>query len=396
MLDFSAFSRRDQPFFSQAEIPEGLNFSKLIDAIPEAYAQGQVRLIDEQTPNEGYPIGWLSTKLKREISSLSNATIHEIIAKRLCTIAVQSMDRFDQTTADIADELRRQTGRRVSVTAFFSPPKSKGTSIHYDRSDVFVLHVAGSKRWNVYQPIEIEPNHRTPYQDPIAASNDLHFAGEWKLERGQSLYLPSGWIHEVLNESDKPCLHLSFVIFSDSFISVFGNAMTESYSRLVQQHEWRQHLSSSDLTKSDVIERFSDMLNAFSRTFFESLADDPARFCDHVLNPQSEQVRRMIARKTISVIDEDDVEVFVDWIGISHRAIRNGGQIEISIDGSQRYGVHPNLYFACKEKKTMSLSSLAAAYDGTEDDVVDFVAVMVRDLGLLSLRAIPVNCSPRI
>lgn len=392
VFDFSALSRRDGPAYARVAIAADLTLARLLQVVPHAHAQGQVRLIDEGSSNEGHSPEWLARTLKCDVATLSVEMVDEIIQRRLCTVAVQSMERFDPVTAEIADALGQHTGRRVSVTAFISPPKSKGTSIHYDRSDVFVVHVEGTKRWRVYAPIDVEPNHRTPYQDPLA-SPELRAAGDWKLERGSSLYLPSGWIHEVTNDSEAPCVHLSFVIFSDSLISVFGNAMTDTYASLMLRPEWRSRLTVGDLTRADIIERFGDMLEEFQRTFLESLRDDPGRFCDHILTGAVEQARRSVARETISVVQNEETDVIVDWVGIQHRAIKNGSKLEISTDGTSRYGINPHLYAICKERKSLTLDALTNAYPGKPDEVIDFVAMMVRDLGLLSLRPIEVPVS---
>lgn len=151
--------------------------------IPLAYEKGQVRLVNERSPTEGYGTDWLSAALGRDVGSLSGPVLDEIFERRLCTLAVQSMDQFDERIAQMADELRTRTGRRVSVTGFFSPPRSQGTSIHYDRSDVLVLHLSGLKHWHVYAPIDIEPNYRTPYRCPEKALEQLTDAGDWELRQ---------------------------------------------------------------------------------------------------------------------------------------------------------------------------------------------------------------------
>ena len=38
-----------------------------------------------------------------------------------------------------------------------TPPQNQGFSAHYDTHDVFVLQVAGSKRWVVHPPVLADP-----------------------------------------------------------------------------------------------------------------------------------------------------------------------------------------------------------------------------------------------
>ena len=41
----------------------------------------------------------------------------------------------------------------VQANAYFTPARAQGFAIHHDTHDVFILQVAGSKRWRVWRPV---------------------------------------------------------------------------------------------------------------------------------------------------------------------------------------------------------------------------------------------------
>ncbi|WP_332854262.1 JmjC domain-containing protein [Duganella sp. S19_KUP01_CR8] len=394
MFDRLDLGGRKAPAFDQVDIPSALNLENLLATIPLAHAKGQVRLIDEHSPTEGYGLGWLAQVLGRSVDALSPSVVDDILAGRLCSLAVQSMDQFDPHIAQIAEELRGRTNRRVGVTAFFSPPRSQGTAVHYDRSDVLVLQVQGSKRWSVHEPVDIEPNFRTPYCLPQRAIEQLKPFGDWDLRRGDVLFLPSGWVHEVKNHADQVCVHLSFVVFSDSVLSVFGNAMTEAYAKLMGQPRWRTRVTSRSLTENGVVQQFEEMLAEFSRVFRDTLGEQPQRLCDHVLNGSAEAAQRSLARATVAALDGGHDDLVLSWVGGHHRAVRYGSKLEVTTEGSARHGVDPELYARCRTCGTVRLSELGGAGLWSDDEVVEFVATMVQDLGLLALKHVPRDAAP--
>ena len=42
----------------------------------------------------------------------------------------------------------------MQVNAYLTPQAAKGLELHFDYHDVFVVHLEGSKRWRVWEPLE--------------------------------------------------------------------------------------------------------------------------------------------------------------------------------------------------------------------------------------------------
>jgi Cupin superfamily protein len=78
---------------------------------------------------------------------------------------------------------------------YLTPREAQGAKVHYDTHDVFVLQVAGSKKWTMYG---------TPVELPLAGQDfdaTIHHVGEATLEfelaAGDVAYIPRGVAHDA-------------------------------------------------------------------------------------------------------------------------------------------------------------------------------------------------------
>jgi lysine-specific demethylase/histidyl-hydroxylase NO66 len=114
------------------------------------------------------------------------------------TIVLQGLHRTHPPLVDFAQQLTADLGHPVQVNAYVTPPQAQGFSDHYDVHDVFVLQVAGEKRWFVREPVLRHPTRDQPWTDHKAA---VESAARRKplldvvLRPGDALYLPAGFLH---------------------------------------------------------------------------------------------------------------------------------------------------------------------------------------------------------
>ncbi len=116
------------------------------------------------------------------------------------TVVLQGLHRTWGPVADLATGLTTDLGHPVQVNAYVTPDSSQGFAAHYDVHDVFVLQVAGSKRWHVHAPVLDDPLRDQPWSDHADAVRDR--AGEEPLidevlHPGDALYLPRGYLHSA-------------------------------------------------------------------------------------------------------------------------------------------------------------------------------------------------------
>jgi hypothetical protein len=116
------------------------------------------------------------------------------------TLVLQGLHRTWPPLASFARELSTQLGHPVQVNAYVTPPQNTGFAPHYDVHDVFVLQFAGRKRWHVHEPVWPAPLRDQPSQNHKLAVDARATEApliDRVLERGDTLYLPRGYIHSA-------------------------------------------------------------------------------------------------------------------------------------------------------------------------------------------------------
>ena len=127
------------------------------------------------------------------------------------TIVLQALHRLWPPLIDFAGALTSDLGHPVQINAYITPSSSQGFAAHYDVHDVFVLQVAGEKRWRVHEPVHPDPLRDQPWtdhRDAVAARAQEEPVIDTVLRPGDSLYLPRGYLHAAEALGDVSC-HLT-------------------------------------------------------------------------------------------------------------------------------------------------------------------------------------------
>jgi len=114
------------------------------------------------------------------------------------TIVLQALHRTHAPLLRFGQALAADLGHPVQVNAYITPPQSQGFSHHYDVHDVFVLQVAGEKRWVIHAPVLMHPMRDQPWTErraEVAAAAEGEPLLDIVLRPGDALYLPRGFIH---------------------------------------------------------------------------------------------------------------------------------------------------------------------------------------------------------
>jgi len=164
---------------------------------------------------EGKPIG---AKSYMSASETGGARVRILdITRHLAdggTLILDDADDLYQPLGSLTAALERVFRAGAQVNLYAGWRTARGFDLHWDDHNVFILQIAGIKRWVVYEPTR-------PY--PLKADVEKAPAPEgppaWDsiLREGDLLYLPRGWWH-VAYPQDEPCLHLTVSI--NSFIGL--------------------------------------------------------------------------------------------------------------------------------------------------------------------------------
>ncbi len=129
------------------------------------------------------------------------------------TLVLQGLHRVWPPVGEFTRRLAAELGHPTGANAYLTPPGDQGFRTHYDTHDVFVLQIAGSKRWWVHRPTVEDPLPSQPGRtEEITATTDKQPVLDVVLEPGDVLYLPRGWPHAAQARQDLT-LHLTIGIF---------------------------------------------------------------------------------------------------------------------------------------------------------------------------------------
>jgi hypothetical protein len=116
------------------------------------------------------------------------------------TLVLQGLHRTWRPIIDFSQTLAGELGHPVQVNAYVTPPDNTGFSDHYDVHDVFVLQIAGEKRWRIRPPVHDLPLRDEPWTTRRNAVEEAA-QGEPLIEEtfapGDCLYLPRGYLHSA-------------------------------------------------------------------------------------------------------------------------------------------------------------------------------------------------------
>ncbi|OBF41042.1 cupin [Mycobacterium sp. ACS1612] len=127
------------------------------------------------------------------------------------TIVLQGLHRLWPPLIDFVQQAVDDVGHPVQANAYITPPSNRGFDPHYDVHDVFVLQVAGQKRWMVHEPVHRHPLPSQPwtrYRSAIAERVSDDPVIDTVLSEGDALYLPRGWVHAA-QALDTTSIHLT-------------------------------------------------------------------------------------------------------------------------------------------------------------------------------------------
>jgi ribosomal protein L16 Arg81 hydroxylase len=165
----------------------------------------RVRLIKdgEQLPASDF-LSYSQGRHGEQIPRLKAGRLNELLREG-ATLAVNSLQEVARPIRELAENLEHVLRERINVNAYAGWGTSHGFDLHWDDHDVFVLQVAGRKRWKIYGDTGKFPQERAD-----AAQEEAPKEPVWEqiLEDGDLLYIPRGWWHVAIPLAE-PTLHLT-------------------------------------------------------------------------------------------------------------------------------------------------------------------------------------------
>lgn len=119
------------------------------------------------------------------------------------SLIATSLDRYVPALGALCDRLRQHIRESIRAGAVVTNGSGGAINLHYDAEDLFILQIAGSKQWKIYErPIAVPVSGMARMAPPQA-----EFVFDQSLRQGDFLFLPAGYWHHCENGPERS-LHL--------------------------------------------------------------------------------------------------------------------------------------------------------------------------------------------
>ncbi len=232
--------------------------------------------------------------------------------RRGATIIVQQLHAWDPTLASFCRALESVFSSHVQTNIYLTPPNAQGFRTHYDAHDVFVLQIAGEKRWRLYN----RPAG-TPFRGERFESGE-HEVGEishdFVLKAGDVAYVPRGLMHDADTSGTETSLHIT----TGLIVRTWADLMLEAVSEVaLSEPEFRRALppgyARRDFDRTQAGARFREL----ARTVGEKAQMDAAMdlSVDNWIRSRAPNTRGAIVDVSRELTPEDRFTArrFIPW-----------------------------------------------------------------------------------
>lgn len=157
-----------------------------------------------------------------------HAAVEAVIAEHRsgATIALNALNRTFPSLRDLCQMLGQQFSAAFQVNAYLTPPNSQGFGTHHDTHDVFILQIAGTKHWHVFEATDKLPlsDRGTSLRGGQASSPFGVPLLDVDLRPGDLMYLPRGFPHHALS-AEATSLHLTVGAHTVTWATVIQAAL---------------------------------------------------------------------------------------------------------------------------------------------------------------------------
>ncbi len=141
-----------------------------------------------------------------------NANKVMALLRRGASLVTNDIDSLSPVMSGVSAAIENQLAGKVQANLYCSRKQRQAFGSHFDTHDVFAIHVAGEKLWNLYE---------TRMDDPVAHPKFKSFGQDWHDKNrgpvaeqvpmlpGDLLYIPRGQYHDAMATSDGT-IHVSF------------------------------------------------------------------------------------------------------------------------------------------------------------------------------------------
>lgn len=159
---------------------------------------------------------------------------------------------------------------------YLTPPDGQGFGPHHDTHDVFVAQVEGRKTWRIGPP-----TRELPLTDEVSRHSAMTAPViEVRLDAGDLLYVPRGWVHEA-HAGPNPSLHLTLGVRVVRWADLVVDTVMAAAARDV---ELRRALPAGHVSDSSVRDHLRELVAGLATLGDDVLDDAAGRSAHRVLD----------------------------------------------------------------------------------------------------------------
>ena len=183
--------------------------------------------------------------------------------RRGATVALPAIHRNWKALGVLCERLQGEFDHPAHANVYITPGNAAGFTPHYDIHEVFVLQIAGKKRWSIYAPVTELP-HRSQLFTPEAYAGQAPIA-EAELVAGDLLYLPRGFLHSTTT-SDSFSAHVTIGITVYTLADLLKEYVQTAIADVVQRRALPPGFASRADLKPSLKEQLSAALDRLRAT----------------------------------------------------------------------------------------------------------------------------------
>lgn len=222
----------------------------------------EARLVEENGPDGPWQVSH---------GPFDDATF-ERLPEENWSLLVQAVDHYVPSVASMMEAFDFLPRWRLDDIMISYAPPGGSVGPHVDQYDVFLLQASGQRRWQL--------GGKAPDDAPIISGIDLRILQEfeietesdWVLEPGDMLYLPPGWAHHGVSQSDD-CMTISLGFRAPSA----DEAVTSYADYLGEQLPPSRRYSDAGMAPTEDASKIDDAALERMRKLILDTLDDPAQ-----------------------------------------------------------------------------------------------------------------------
>jgi ribosomal protein L16 Arg81 hydroxylase len=262
--------RADPLYFNRLLTVEGVD-----EILRRGQITGRIEMLMLKASGKIYPMQFLQSRMERNVSIRTGFDFEKMLQlfeSERATLLINGSNQEWAPIRELSANVSRDLLTRAGPNIFVTPAHAQCFPIHYDEHDLFIIQIAGKKRWRIYEtarylPLEPQNGNAIDY-----SSQKLLY--DLDIEAGDVVYFPRGFVHEVVT-TDTISAHITLGCMNLTWLQMIDDCV----SRIVQEDEAFRGTFMADrlngkAATADVVERFRKKLEKdLSLETIEALAE---------------------------------------------------------------------------------------------------------------------------